>query len=44
MSSSESKLNVTPEAVRLVAEGLSSELLLWIAGLMMGYKKCTRNV
>jgi hypothetical protein len=27
MSSSESKLNVTPEAVRLVAEGLSSELL-----------------
>jgi hypothetical protein len=27
MSRSGSKLNVTPEAVRLVAEGLNSELL-----------------
>jgi hypothetical protein len=27
MSSSDSELNVTPEAVRLVAEGLNSELL-----------------
>jgi hypothetical protein len=28
MSSSDSELNVTPEAVRLVTEGLNSELLL----------------
>jgi hypothetical protein len=27
MSSSDSELNVTPEAVRLVAEGLNSEFL-----------------